>query len=213
MTNMMKTVNVLFSQNNKRFVRIGNKPFLMSALLFKYPKLNQKLIIYIKEFFFTIFNSSYKNNPFIEPFYKNIIAYVDKTESHEFLDLSNDTDINIKKSLVDKYKLSGKTEIIDENTLKIFIPNKKAERYLFLYLFIVNYFFNYIGFPKTINILRKIFIYSSKEKIINNLKIMLEKSGKIYFTKLKINSLYLFIILINLFLMLKKILKSIYIIK
>jgi hypothetical protein len=183
----------------------------MGILLFKYPKLNKKLTIFIKELFVKIFNS---NKMSVEPFYKNIIASLfNKTKSYKFLDLSDNTGINIERSLLNKSRLNEKMEVINKNTFKLYGFDKKAKGYLYLYLCIVNCFFNYIKFPKMINILKKILLYSLKEKKTSSMKIMLEKSGKIYLTKLKINSLYLFIKLINLFLMLNKILKSIYIMK
>jgi len=206
----MKIIKIPFTQKSKQFV-IENRPFLMGVLLFKYPEFYQKLIIFIRQHFIKMFNN---NKMSTELFYKNVFTSpFDKTELHKLLDLSNDTDINIERSLFDKRGLNEKMEIINKNIFKLSNTDKKVKRYLYLYLYIINYFFNYIKFPKMINILKKILLYNLKEKRTSSLKIMLEKSGKIYFTKLQINSLYLFIKLINLFLMLKKILKSIYIIK
>jgi hypothetical protein len=182
----------------------------MGILLFKYPELDQKLIIFIRQHFIKMFN----NKMSTELFYKNVFTSpFDKTELHKLLDLSNDTDINIERSLFYKRGLNEKMEIINKNIFKLSNTDKKIKRYLYLYLYIINYFFNYIKFPKMINILEKILLYNLKEKRTSSLKIMLGKLRKIYFTKLQINSLYLFIKLINLFLMLKKMLKSIYIIK
>ena len=210
LTKVMKIIKIPFTQKSKQFV-IENRPFLMGVLLFKYPEFDQKLIIFIRQHFIKMFNN---NKMSTELFYKNVFTSpFDKTELHKLLDLSNDTDINIERSLFDKRGLNEKMEIINKNIFKLSNTDKKVKRYLYLYLYIINYFFNYIKFPKMINILKKILLYNLKEKRTSSLKIMLEKSGKIYFTKLQINSLYLFIKLINLFLMLKKILKSIYIIK
>ena len=210
LTKVMKIIKIPFTQKSKQFV-IENRPFLMGVLLFKYPEFYQKLIIFIRQHFIKMFNN---NKMSTELFYKNVFTSpFDKMELHKLLDLSNDTDINIERSLFDKRGLNEKMEIINKNIFKLSNTDKKVKRYLYLYLYIINYFFNYIKFPKMINILKKILLYNLKEKRTNSLKIMLEKSGKIYFTKLQINSLYLFIKLINLFLMLKKILKSIYIIK
>ena len=212
LTKVMKIIKIPFTQKSKQFV-IENRPFLMGVLLFKYPEFDQKLIIFIRQHFIKMFNN---NKMSTELFYKNVFTSpfdFDKTELHQLLNLSNDTDINIERSLFDKRGLNEKMEIINKNIFKLSNTDKKVKKYLYLYLYIINYFFNYIKFPKMINILKKILLYNLKEKRTSSLKIMLEKSGKIYFTKLQINSLYLFIKLINLFLMLKKILKSIYIIK
>ena len=214
LTKVMKIIKIPFTQKSKQFV-IENRPFLMGVLLFKYPEFDQKLIIFIRQHFIKMFNIN-NNKMSTELFYKNVFTSpfdFDKTELHQLLNLSNDTDINIERSLFDKRGLNEKMEIINKNIFKLSNTDKKVKKYLYLYLYIINYFFNYIKFPKMINILKKILLYNLKEKRTSSLKIMLEKSGKIYFTKLQINSLYLFIKLINLFLMLKKILKSIYIIK
>lgn len=73
----MKIIKIPSLQRNKQFI-IENRPFLMGILLFKYPKLNQKLIMLIKELFIKIFNS---NKMSVEPFYKNIITSLfDKAE-------------------------------------------------------------------------------------------------------------------------------------
>jgi hypothetical protein len=87
------------------------------------------------------------------------------------------------------------------------------KRYLHLYLYIFNSFFNFIGFPKVINIMRKVLLYDLKENRINNLNIILGKLRRIYLTKLNIKSLALLIRLMNLHLIVKKMLKSIIIIK
>jgi hypothetical protein len=84
---------------------------------------------------------------------------------------------------------------------------------LHLYLYIFNSFFNFIGFPKVINIMRKVLLYDLKENRINNSNIILEKLRRIYLTKLNIKSLALLIRLMNLHLIVKKMLNSIIIIK
>lgn len=208
----MKRIKIPFTERSKQFI-IENRPFLVGTLLFKYPEFDQKLMIFIKELFLKIFkNNNVKIS--IELFYKNIItSFFNKTESHKLLSLKNDTDINIKRSLFNRSRLDDKMERVNNNIFKLSRLDKKAKRYLYLYLCIINYFFNYIKFPKMINILRKILLYNLKERRTSSLKVMLKKIGKIYFIKLKINSLYLFIKLINLFLMLKKVLKSIYVMK
>jgi hypothetical protein len=95
---------------------------------------------------------------------------------------------------------------------KISRLNDKAKRCLCLYLYIVIFFFNSIGFLKLINVLKKVLLYNLEENRINNFKTILNKLGKIYLTRLKINSLCSLIGLISLYLMLRKILKNIYII-
>jgi hypothetical protein len=91
--------------------------------------------------------------------------------------------------------------------------NKNIKRCLYVYIYIINYFFNYIKFPIIINILKRVLLYSLKESKISNIKIMLKILRKTHLKWLKINSLYLFVELVNLFLMIKKILKSIYVMK
>jgi len=161
--NMMRTTKTISTQSNKSFTIFENRPYLIGALLFKYPKFDKKLILLIKNILIKMFN----------------------TKDKMFIEMLNKT-----------YKY-----------------NKKLNNYLYLYLCIINYFFNHIGFLKIINILDKVLLYNLRDNGKINLRIILEKIGKMYLTKLKINSLYLFIRLINLFLILKKILKSIYIIK
>ena len=201
MTKTMKIIKTPFTQRSEQFV-IENRPLLMGVLLFKYPEFDQKLIIFIKQLFIKMFSN---NKISTKLFYKNVVtSTLDKTELYKLLNLSKYTDINIERSLFNKCGLNEKMEIINKNIFKLSNTNKKAKRYLYLYLYMINYFFNYIKFPKTINILKKILLYNLKEKRTSSLKIMLEKSGKIYSAKLQINSLYLFIKLINLFLMLKK---------
>jgi hypothetical protein len=214
MTNMMQIIKIPYTQRNKQFM-VENRPFLMGVLLFKYLEFDKELIVFIKELFIKIFNNNNNNIKMsIELFYKNIISSLfNKTELYKLLKLGNDIDMNVERSLFNECILNEKTETINKNIFKLSKLDEKAKRYLYLYLCIINYFFNYIKFPKMINILRRILLYNLKEKRTSSLKIILGKSGKIYFTKLKISSLSLFIKLINLFLMLKRILKSIYIIK
>jgi len=212
MTKMMKMIKIPFTQISKQFV-IENRPFLMGVLLFKYPEFDQKLIIFIKQLFITMFNCN--NNKMLNKlFYKNvIISLFDKIKLHKLLNLNNDTNINIERSLFNECRLNEKMEILNKSIFKLSKTNKKAKRYLYLYLYVINNFFNCIKFPKMINVLKKTLLDNLKEKRKGSLKVLLEKLRKIYFTKLRINSLYLFIRLINLFLILKKILKSLYTIK
>lgn len=213
-TNMIKTTKILSSQKNKQFVLPENKPFLMSALLLKYPKFDQKLIVFIKHFLIKMFNSNNNNNnKLLMMLYKNIITFFDKTELYKLLGLKKDTDIYIEKLLLSKDGYYKKIKVINKDIFKTSRLNEKTKRCLYLYLYTVNYFFDYIGFPKLINILGKVLLYSPKEKKINYLKTMFNKLGKTYLTMLNINSLYSLLKLVSFFLMLKKILKSIYIIK
>jgi hypothetical protein len=214
-TNMIKTTKILFSQKNEQFSILENRPFLMGALLLKYPKFDKKLIVYIKYFLIKMFNNNNDNNNiFIKMLYVNVITFFDKIELYKLLGLRKHTDLYIEKSLPNKHESKKKVKVINRNIFKISRLNKEAKRYLYLYLYIVNYFFDSIGFPKLINVLKKVFLYSlKKEKKTNTLKVMLDKLGKTYLTKLKINSLHSLIKLMSLFLILKKILKSIHIIK
>lgn len=183
MTGMIKTSNELFSLNNKQFTMLENKSYVMSALLLKHPKYDQKLIVFINKILTKIFSdsSNINNNRFIGILYTNLINFFNKAELYDLLRLINN-----------EYGLDN-----------------KVKRYLYLYLCIINYFFNYIGFSKMINILKKILLLSPEEKKINNLKIVLE----IYLRKLNFNSLYLLMGLIQIFCRIKKILNSMYIMR
>lgn len=194
-TGMIKTSNKLFSLNNKQFIMLENKPFVMSALLLKYPKFDQKLIVFINKLLTRIFSS---NNKSVGILYANLITFFNKLELYDLLGLRGN-----------KYDLNKKVKVINEDLFKISKLDKKVKRCLYLYLCIINSFFNYIRFPKMINILKKVLLCSIKEKKINNLKTILE----MYLKKLNFNSLYLLMGLIKYFLMIKKILKSIYIMK
>jgi hypothetical protein len=143
----------------------------------------------------------------------NAITFFDKTELYKLLDLNKNTDIYIEKSLINKHDSKKNIKVINKDIFRTSRLNKKAKRSLYLYLYIIKCFFDYIRFPKFINILKKVFLYNLKENRTNFLKIILDKLGKIYSTKLKINSLHSLIKLISLYLILKKILRSIYIIK
>ena len=211
MTNMMKTGKVLFSQKDKQFTMLENKPLLMGALLLKHPKFDQKLILFIKNFLIKIFIGN--NKMFFEMLYVNVITFFDKIELYKLLGLKKDTDIYIEKSFPNKHGSNQNIKVINKNIFKISRLNKKAKRCLYLYLYIVKYFFDYIRFPKLINILGKVLLYSLKEKKTNYLRTTLDELGIKYLTILKITSLHSFIRLISLFLMFKKILKSIYIIE
>lgn len=211
MTNVIKTVNIFLSLNNKQFVILENKPFVIGTLLLKHFKFDKNLMVFIKKLLVKIFNTN--NNKFIELLYVNIVTFFDKIELFNLLGLTKDTNIFVEKFLIDKHELNKKTKVINKNLFKISRPNKKVKIYLYMYLCIVNYFFHYIRLPKVINILRKVLLYNSKEKITNTLEIVLEKLRKTYLIKLKINSYFLLLELISSFLMLRKILKSIYIVK
>ena len=136
----------------------------------------------------------------------NAITFFDKTELYKLLDLKKNTDIYVEKSFINKYESKKNVKVINKDIFITSRLNKKAKRSLYLYLYIIR-------FPKLINILKKVFLYNLQEKRTNFLKIILDKLGKTYSTKLKINSLHSLIKLISLYLMLRKILRSIYIIK
>jgi len=213
-TNMIKTTKLLFSQKNKQFAIFENRSLLMGVLLLlKYPKFNEKLIVLIKNFLIKIFNNSDNNNKiFIKMLYINFITFFDKIELYKLLDLRKDTDLYIEKSLLNKHE--SKVKVVNKNIFKVSRLNKRTKRCLYLYLYVINYFFDSIGFPKLINVLKKVLLCSLKEeKRTNYLKITLDKLRKTYFTKLKINSSHSLIKLISFFLMLKKILRSIYVMK
>jgi len=212
MTSMMKTANSLFSLNNKQFVLLENKSFMFGALLLKHPKFDQKLIRFVDKLLIKIFSNS-TNNKFIGILYTNVINFFDKMDLYDLLGSRRDVNIYKEKSFINNYDINRKVEVTNKDLFKISMISKKVKKCLYLYLCIVNYFFNYIGFPKMINILKKVLLCSSKEKRINNLKMMLEELRKVYIKRLDFNSLYLLIRLVNFFLMIKKLLKSIYIMK
>jgi Mitochondrial ribosomal protein (VAR1) len=195
MTGMIKTSNKLFSLNNKQFIMLENKPFVMSVLFLKHPKFDQKLILFINKLLTKIFS---RNNKFVGILYANLITFFNKSELYDLLGL-----------IGNKYDLNKKVKVINGDLFKMSKLDKKVKRCLYLYLCIINSFFNYIEFPKMINILKKVLLCSTKEKKINNLKTILE----MYLRKFNFNSLYLLMGLIKYFLMIKKILKSIYIMK
>jgi hypothetical protein len=195
---------------------LENKSFIMGILLLKHPKFNQELLIFIKELLTKIFNNtnnSSKYNKFIGVLYENLKTFFDKAELYDLLGLRKDANIYTNELSVDKYSLNEKVKVIDRNLFKFSKINDDIKRCLYLYLCIINYFFNYIGFHEMINILRKVLLYSSKANRINNLKTMLKKLRKIYLKRLGFDYLYLLIRLVNLFLMIRKILKGIYIMK
>jgi len=209
MRNIIKTSKALFSQRNKQITIIENRPFLMGALLLKHPKFEQKLIILIKNFLIKMFSS--EDKMLIKTLYVSVINFFDKTELYKLLRLRKDTEIYAEKLLFNKRGVNKK--VINKNIFKVSRLNKKVKKYLYLYLYVINHFFHFIRFPKMISILREVLLYTSKEKRTNCLITILNSSKKIYLNMLNINSLHLFIRLISLFLMLKKILKSIYIMR
>lgn len=208
-TNMIKTTKTLFSQKNKQFIMLENRPFLMGALLLKYLKFNQNLIVFINKLLVEKFNRS--NKIFFEMLYINVITFFNKTELYKLLGLEKYMNIYTEESLFNEHELNQKVEVINKKIFEISKLSKKVKICLYLYLYIVKYFFDYIGFPKLINILEKILLCSLKEKRTNYLKTMFNRLGRIYLSKLKIDSLHSLMRLISLFLMLKKTLKSIYI--
>ena len=212
-TSMIKTTKALFSLSNKQFVMFENKPFVFGALLLKHPKFDQKLIRFVDEFLIKIFSNSSINNKFIGILYANLINFFNKKELYDLLGLRVDVSLDTKKLLVDKYDLNRQVKVINRDLFKMSDISKKVKICLYLYLCIINYFFDYIGFPKMINILKRVLLCSSKEKRASNLKTMLEELRKVYLKTLNFNSLYLLIRLVNFFLMIRKLLKGIYIMK
>jgi hypothetical protein len=103
-------------------------------------------------------------------------------------------------------------KVVDKSTFKRSMFNIKTKRYLYLYLYLVYCFFDHIKLPKVINILKKV-SFSFKEKRFTNLNIILRNLGKIYLKKLRINSSYLLMKLINLYLITSKLLKDLYLLK
>src|SRR5438046_1262989 len=61
--------------------------------------------------------------------------------------------------------------------------------------------------------LKRVLLCKNKKKRTSNLKTMLEELRKVYLKNLNFNSLYLLIRLVNFFLMIRKLLKGIYIMK
>jgi|SRR5215469_10329598 len=210
MTSMMETAKILFSLSNKQFIILENKSFIMGILLLKHPKFDKELMMFIKEF---LTNNGNKYNKFVKILYVNLMTFFDEAELYDLLGLTGDTNIYVNKLSVNKYDLNKEVKVTDRDLFKFSKINQKVKGCLYLYLCIINYFFNYIGFHKMINILKRALLCSSKENRTNNLKIMLEKLREIYLKRLRFNSLYLFIRLVNFFLMIRKILKCIYIMK
>ena len=150
-------------------------------------RLNQKLTVFFRKFLIRLFG-----NKSILLLYKYISIYFENA------DLSN------------KHLLNGKVKVINKSIFKESIFNIETKRYL--YLCLMNYFFYYIRFPKMMNIMKKV-IFNLKEERVNNLIMVLKHLEKIYSKKLKINSLIYLIKLINIYLMINKLLKSIYLLK
>ncbi len=213
MTSMIKTTKALFSLNNKQFVMLENKPFVFGALLLKHPEFDQKLIRLVDKPLMKIFSNSVNNNKFIGILYANLVNFFDKEELYDLLGLRGNVSVDTKKLLIYKYDLNRKVKVINRDLFKLSDIGKKVKICLYLYLCVINYFFNCIGFPKMINILKRVLLCSSKEKRVSNLKTMLEELRKVYLKSLNFNSLYLLIKLVNFFLMIRKLLKGIYIMK
>src|SRR5215813_6127363 len=219
-TSMIETAKMLFSLSNKQFISLENKSFIIGTLLLRHPKFDRKLIVFIKELLVKIFNStsdssnsSSKYNKFVGILYTNIMTFLDEAELYDLLELRRDINIYSNELSINKYSLNKKIKVIDEDLFKFSKINEMVKRYLYLYLCIINYFFNYIGFNKMINILKKVLLCSSKENGINNLNAILEKLRKIYLKGLGFDSLCLLIRLVNFLLMMRKILKGIYVMK
>jgi hypothetical protein len=213
MTSTIKTTKALFSPNNKQFVILENKPFVFGALLLKHPKFDQKLIRFVDRLIMKVFGDNVNSNKFIAILYVSLINFFDRTKLHDFLGLRGDVDIYVKKLLIDKCGLNNEVKVINRDLFKISDISKKVKTCLYLYLCIVNYFFDYIGFPKIINILKRVLLCSSKEEKLSNLKTMLEELGKVYLRRLNFNSLGLLIRLVSFFLIIRKLLKSMYIMR
>jgi len=212
-TSIIKTTKVLFSLKNKQFIMLENKPFVFGALLLKHPKFDQKLIRLVDKPLMKIFSNSVNNNKFIGTLYANIINFFDKEELYDLLGLRVNVSVDTKSLLIDKYDSNKKVKVINKDLFKMSDIDKKVKICLYLYLCIINYFFNCIGFLKMMNILKRVLLCSSKEKRVSNLKTMLEELRKVYLKNLNFDSLYLLIRLVNFFLMIRKLLKGIYIMK
>jgi hypothetical protein len=202
--------NEIKTTKSKQFIMFQNKLFVMTTLLLKHPKFDQKLIVYIRNYLVKMFSN---NKAFIKILYTNILTFFNKTELHKLLNLEKDMNVYLKELLLNTHESNKKIKVINRSIFESSNLNEKVKSYIYIYLCIVNSFFNHIGFSKVINIFKKVSLRSSKENRTDSLKITLENLRKIYFTRLGINSLYLLIGLIGLFLKLKKILKSIYTVK
>lgn len=210
---MTKTAEMLFSPHNKQFVMFENKLFIMSVLLLKQSKFDQKLIAFINKLIDKLFSNSGTKNKFVTVLHTNLITFFDKAELSDLLGLRNDANIYTEKPLIYEYSLNKNIRVINKDLLKISNFSNKVKIYLYLYLYLINYFFNCIGFPKMINIFKKVLLYSSKENKIRDLIIVLEKLRKVCLNRLNLDSLNLLILLIKFFLMVRRILKSMYIMK
>jgi hypothetical protein len=209
MTSMIKTTKVLFSTNNKQFVLLENKSFVFGALLLKHPKFDKNLIRFVDKLIIEIFDNNIKINKFIPIMYASLVNFFDRVELYDILGLRRD--VYTKKLLMDEY--SSNKKVINKDLFQISDISKKMKMCLYLYLCIINYFFYCIKFPKIINILKRVLLCSFKEKRMNYLKTMLEELRKVYLKRLNFSSLYLLIRLVSFFLMIRKLLKGIYIIK
>jgi len=213
MINMTKTTKELFLLNNKQFFTLENKPFIFGILLLKHPKFDQKLLRFVNKFLIRIFNNSVNNNKFVGVLHASLINFFDKVELCDLLGLGRDVNIYSEELLVNEYGLNRRIKIVNRDLFKMSDISEEVKRCLYLYLCIINYSFNYIGFPRIINILKRVLLCNCKEKRINNLKTMLEELRKVYLKRLNFNSLCLLIRLVNFFFMTRKLLKGIYIMK
>jgi hypothetical protein len=208
MTNMLNSTETLFSLKNKQFVFIENKSFVMAILLLNYYKFNKKSVDFIKGLLVKLFNNNY-GNKFVKILCKYIITFFDKAKLYDLLELSKNKNTYTKNILIDNFRSNINIKVINRDLFKLCTINKKTKIYLYLYLCIIYYFFNYIGFPKMIYILRKVALSKCKEKETNNLVVMLESLKKMYSIKLGVNFPHLLFGLISFFLNLKKILTTI----
>ena len=150
-------------------------------------RFNQKLTVFFRKLLIKLFS-----NKSVVLLYKYICIYFENAD------------------LPNKYLLNGKVKVINKSVFKESIFSKETKRYL--YLCLMNYFFYYIRFPKLVNIMKKV-IFSLKEERVSNLIIVLKHLEKIYSKRLEINSLIYLIKLINIYSMINKLLKNIYLLK
>jgi hypothetical protein len=214
-SNMIKTTEMLFSLKSEQ---IENKPFVMALLLLKYYKFDQRSITFFNKLLTKLFsnynnNTSSNSNKFIKTLYENIVVFFDKSELYDLLGLNRNTNMYTEKLLINEHGLNKKIRVINKDLFKISSISKNTKIYLYLYMYIINYLFNCIRFPKMISILRKVLLFKVKEKEVSDSITMLENLKKNYLIKFKIDSFYVLIRLIKIFFDLKKILKSMYLIK
>jgi Mitochondrial ribosomal protein (VAR1) len=121
--------------------------------------------------------------------------------------------VNGNKSVNNVYTFFDSIEVFNRTAFNKFGFNRKTEKCLYLYLCIINNFFCYIKLPNIVSILIKVLLFSLKENRVNNFKVILERLEKIYFVKFKISSFNFLVLLIDLYLTVSKILKTIYMLR